>query len=183
MQRSSSTRMIVWNFGLIWAPSYASYTDFWYNRGVRPCTLCGNRHSQAVQSYAAFCPNHEVHAAIITAWSPHSATISVWYDRATMSDKMILAKLLIPRSLFDWLALSLGRRRAYRAVTDYQSKVLKAVEHVLPLHRRPPRAGMSGTLPTGSAFTPLHDHYSELCLIPIDLQEFPPTPFATTLAK
>ena len=126
----ASTRLLVWHFGLVWAPNYAAYTDFWYQRNAKPCD-CGVTHPRAAQSYAAQCISHPLHLAILSAWQSHAPLVTIWHNTAAATDKMILAKLLIPCSLMDLLITILGRRAAFRAIKEYQHKALKAVEAAL----------------------------------------------------
>lgn len=122
---------IKWLFGLCWRPGWSSYHSFWsQSPSRRPCTVCHCFHNTSINGTLGFCDTHPLRKAWLAAWKEHPLVLQ-WVQHISSSDRMLLGKVCIARSLYETLASHLGRAQARSLIFSFQSNVLALLHQCL----------------------------------------------------
>ena len=115
---------IKWLFGLCWRPGSASYQIFWSQApSRRACRTCRAFHNASINATLSFCDSHHLRHAWLTAWNHHPLVLE-WSRSLSSSDRILLGKACIPRTLYDKLASHLGRQHTRRFIFSFQRDVI-----------------------------------------------------------
>ena len=135
---------IRWLFACVIAEGYDYPTSFWKfppPPSKTTCKACKGRHNMSVHGHLAFCTDHPLQLAWFEAWGPLAHEARGWVATATLRDKFLVGKVVIPTSLYLYLVGAVGRDEARRGIVQFQGKILGLLCAVLPkiqpLHSRP----------------------------------------------
>jgi hypothetical protein len=124
-----------WLLGAQSGPGYDAPQSFWYNRRApRPCPFCRSTHNQAVHGHISFCQDKENPAVSLwlQCWTPHAEVLWSYRCQASPRDRFLLGKLVIPTTLYTWLADALGRPAMRKAVDRFHRhapSIMKSLLH------------------------------------------------------
>ena len=122
---------IKWLFGLCWRPGWSSYQSFWSQTpSRRPCSTCKQFHNASINGTLGFCDPHPLRTAWLQAWGDHPLVLQ-WLRTITLSDRMLVGKVCIPRTLYSQLARTLGRSVTRKLVFAFQRAILPLLQQCL----------------------------------------------------
>jgi hypothetical protein len=134
------TAKVQWYFGGVSRPGFAFPSNEWYEHRRVECARCNGTHGTSVHRILAECPISELHLAYCKAWGSEWPLVKTWWDAASLQDRFLAARLLIPASLFAHLNDELGRR-TFGAIKRFHTRfptVHKALaDQIPPLEPRP----------------------------------------------
>ena len=127
-------RWLRWNFGCVCAPGFPHPKTFWFNEpSPTPCPWCHTHHNQSVHGMLTCpSPSQPFVQAWLQSWGPHQGISQAWRAQASLRERFLLGKLVIPTSLHETLRDSLGARSAKSSIRHFQRSILRLLPPLIP---------------------------------------------------